>query len=505
MNKKIFFTLSVVLLSFNVSHSRDEYSQIHDLITTWQITRARSLMDELQEVPPFLKGLYEFYIGNYKAALNYFEESPRETEEWITRCRDTLETAKNFQEMNTGYFTIRYTGKDEVLALYLKDMMDKIALRGYEKFGWKPDDRRIILEIYPDRASFKKASTLTDEQIKVSGAIGICKFNRLMVASPRVLLFGYNWPRTITHEYIHLIVGKITGLKNMPLWFNEGLAKLYENLGGIYGEQYSTELSPVAKNYLIEARRRESNWVNLDKMKYGMPTLDSSEEVKLGFAQVHSMTEYIRKNYGKDSIKKLLYLLKEKKEKEAFLTGIGTTPEEIFEKWKEYIKDAPIDYTPGATLSGYLFDDEKEDTVGRYIAYRAETDISLARRFEQRGNYNLSIRKYKDALSKDEGNHIIYNRLGRVKVKAGKLKEAKESLLKAIHRNPDYPPPYLHLGEIFFNKGKYKWGENKLLQYIYISPFNPGSHELLVKIYGQTGEKEKRKRERKILKILDED
>ncbi|MGM0440909.1 MAG: peptidase MA family metallohydrolase [Elusimicrobiota bacterium] len=499
MKKKIFTVIIIILFISPFVYCREDYSQLHKLIISWQIEQASDLMEDSQDVPPYIKGLYEFYTGNYKKALKYFNRSSPKPDEWIKRCRNTIATAKNFKNLDTEYFTVRYTGKDKVLAMYLKDFIDDAARRVYEKFGWKPDNRKIILEIYPTRDSFKKASTLTDGQIKVSGAIAICKFNRLMIASPKILTFGYHWPQTITHEYIHLIVGKITGLENMPLWFNEGLAKFYEDIWG----KHTGKISPVARNYIIDALKTDTDWVDLGKMKYGMPTLDSSDEVKLGFAQVHAMTKYIKEKYSEESIKDILYLLKDKTANRAFGEIIKKTGEELFKEWKNYIKNASLTYTAGATLAGYSFKEEKEDPISRYVAHRAETDLRLAGKFEKREKYNLSIKKYKDALEKDEGNHVIFNRLGRVQLKAEKLEAARESLTKSIMRNPDYAPPYIHLGELYLMENNYSKAEENLLKYVYRSPFNPRVHKMLLEVYKKTGNREKRDREAKIKRILD--
>ena len=49
-------------------------------------------------------------------------------------------------------------------------------------------------------------STLTEEEIRTSGTVAVCKFGKLMMLSPKALLKGYDWLDTAAHEYTHLVL-----------------------------------------------------------------------------------------------------------------------------------------------------------------------------------------------------------------------------------------------------------------------------------------------------------
>ena len=75
--------------------------------------------------------------------------------------------------------------------------------------------------------------------IEVSGAIGICKFNKIMLLSPRNLARGYRWTDALSHEYIHYIVVQLSH-NRAPIWLHEGIAKYFESAwrlpsGGLAG------------------------------------------------------------------------------------------------------------------------------------------------------------------------------------------------------------------------------------------------------------------------------
>ena len=85
----------------------------------------------------------------------------------------------------------------------------------------------VRLEIYPDAESLAEVSTLSVEAIRTTGTIALCKWGRLMIASPGALMHGYPWLDTIAHEYVHLLLTKAT-LDQSPVWLQEGLAKFLE-------------------------------------------------------------------------------------------------------------------------------------------------------------------------------------------------------------------------------------------------------------------------------------
>ena len=85
------------------------------------------------------------------------------------------------------------------------------------------------MEIFPTTATFYPASSLSTRDIEVSGAIGICKFNKIMLLSPRNLARGYRWTDALSHEYIHYILVHLSG-NRAPIWLHEGIAKYFEDV-----------------------------------------------------------------------------------------------------------------------------------------------------------------------------------------------------------------------------------------------------------------------------------
>ncbi|GEM_PF-3482731 len=483
--KSLISAILIFLIPYSLSFAYNEKEEMAiRAIHRWQMSEAEDIILSIQTPSPYLVGIYEFNRGNYSKAYEALKKSSHKSKlQNLTEKLSAYE--KIFEEKSSKYFKVRYTGQDRILAEYLIDIIDDAAEIIYEKFGWLPKNEKVLLEIYPDRSSFQLASGLTETQIEVSGAIGICRYNRMIIASPRILIFGYTWPDTVIHEYVHYVIAKITGLTNMPLWLNEGLATSMEEKWK--EKERRTGLSPKQKNILRETAK-DGNWVALEKMKHGMPNLDSRREVAVAFAQVQSMTEYIIAKYGWRSVKNLLEKLYDYPPQEAFNSVFEKSQEEIKNKWSKYISEKEIKHTDGALLESYALKGEDTGEVREWVSETAETDIRIARMFLERGSYEPAIRKYKDALNKEPGNSVIINELARAQVQAGKKEKAKRNLFEAVKNNPSYAPPYLHLGRILYNRRDFSEAEKMIKEYIYRSPFNPEAHRKLAAIKDKLGD-----------------
>ena len=440
-----------------------------ELIMKWQLCAATRLMENLDPSDE-LMGIYSFYSGDYKQAFTLLEGSGSAFE---LLAAETKAAASGFSELRDGYFVIRFTGRDHMIAARLGKIMNSAAEKLHETFDWRPQ-RPVIVEIYPDRDSFRAASTLSEQQIRVSGAVGICKFNRIMILSPGALMFGYRWPSTAVHEYVHYIVGKTAGgPQNVPLWLNEGLAKRFEEIWSGEGG-----LTPAEKNYLIRTSRSDS-WICLERMRYGMPTLETSQEVRLAFAQVHSMVRFLEDTRGRDKFPMLLRKF-EKSDAESALMGVyGSNAGDILDEWSEYIKRKGLDYTPGASSPSFAFSDDPASAATEWMAEAAAAEARIAGMFERRGSYRAAERKYKDALSRNPGCSVILTSLARVQKAIGEKGFAEINLKKAVMSNPSYPPPYIRLAKLFAEKGDYARALRYADEYTYYMPYNPEAYNII--------------------------
>ena len=133
---------------------------------------------------------------------------------------------KSFKRYESAHFILFADDRrDGILAHPALDALEKATERPAP--SWALSERKSAVEIAPDATSFNAISTLSLRDIEETGAVGICKFNKLMIISPRALSFGYRWLDSLSHEYQHYA---IVGLSNnqAPIWLHEGMARFYE-------------------------------------------------------------------------------------------------------------------------------------------------------------------------------------------------------------------------------------------------------------------------------------
>src|SRR5437899_6899078 len=130
--------------------------------------------------------------------------------------------------METAHFrSLLDPEKDAALVPYLSEVLERSYTRLGDIFELLPTEK-IRVEVFPTPDLFYPASSLSARDIEVSGAIGICKFNKIMLLSPRNLAHGYRWTDSLSHEYIHYIVVHLSD-NHAPIWLHEGMAKFFES------------------------------------------------------------------------------------------------------------------------------------------------------------------------------------------------------------------------------------------------------------------------------------
>ncbi len=186
--------------------------------------------------------------------------------------RDQLLSNKNYLEqaipvlldqkkVQGKHFDFYYTNpKDSILAGDVFEVLESAYEVLGQDLGYQPSDK-IRVEAYPDRNSFITVSTLTEDEVKRTGTIALCKFNRILFVSPRALVQGYSWKPTLCHEYTHFIINRASQGR-LPLWLHEGMAHFEEVR---YSGKAGGELTLVEKDLLYRAVKNNV-FVTLDRM-----------------------------------------------------------------------------------------------------------------------------------------------------------------------------------------------------------------------------------------------
>ena len=198
--------LITVLLCFS-SHSvgaldatdiSEQINEAHRALGNWQLGEAKQiasrLNSQLPDVPPVqaLVGTVKFHEGQYEEAVRLLQRASEGgiAPPLLALAQSTYEETKGYVEKRSEHFVMRVPpGKDELL--FEKGLW---ALeRAYQKitaaYDFKPT-HIIPVDVLNDPRGLAQVSSLTEKEITTSGTIALCKYNRLMITSPKALARG---------------------------------------------------------------------------------------------------------------------------------------------------------------------------------------------------------------------------------------------------------------------------------------------------------------------------
>jgi hypothetical protein len=122
-----------------------------------------------------------------------------------------------------------------------------------------------------------------------------------MVVSPRATLFGYPWMDTLVHEYVHLVVARLSH-DTVPVWLQEGLARF---------EQTRWRRPPEVKltateQALLTTALKKGRLISLDEMHPSMAKLPSQDAAALAYAEVFTLVGWMHEKLGYPGLRAVL-------------------------------------------------------------------------------------------------------------------------------------------------------------------------------------------------------
>lgn len=491
-------------------------------IRKWDISGASGKADEAVRLAEtdkekhgayYLKAVTEYYKGNYGAAFEYAEKAlgadpsreKNEEDGFMEFIKHSVRRKPEFKEVKSEHFTIRYSHpKDYIIAEYGKDVLEKSRFEIGLDLEEYPGDP-VIVEIYPDLESFTVASTLPPENVEKTGVVGICKFNRIMILSPRLLPKGYSWSDTLAHEYTHYLIF-LKSENTVPVWLHEGIAKYEESR---WREEKRNVLTPFYETILAQALKKDG-LVPIEKMHPSLALLDSAREAQLAFAQAGTSVGFLVDKWGNEGLVRLLEAMKERDDYEAALADVtGLDFDTFYGSWEKYLREKDLtEKIPGVKVKGIKIsskDGEKSDGSEDLVDIdngKARGHTRLGDLLGARGRLRSASYEYEKALGFDPGSPLISTRLASALHGSGETDRALGVLDPLIEFYPENVDIHLVLGRIYLERGNLGRAEESYLTAVSINPFDPEVHTALAAIYEKEGRKEEAVRERKVLDIL---
>ncbi|PLX43624.1 MAG: hypothetical protein C0609_07850 [Deltaproteobacteria bacterium] len=472
------------------------------LLEEWRIPEARAFVDDLMERTPedtsalLLDGHVRFFEGDYKGALKRLDEVGV-TGAFRELVKVTSDIAAGFKSRSSEHFEIFWENpKDEVLAEPALEGLEASYSELSKLLGFRPEGR-VRVEIYPTVADFTAVSTLTREEVETSGTIGLCKFNRLMITSPRATFFGYRWRDTLCHEFAHLAVFRLSG-GNAPIWIHEGLARYFE--GSWRGR--SGRMTPFALN-LLSKRYSEGTLIPLDKMSPSVAKLPSAEDTSLAFAEVGTMVSYLIEHRGGEAPRRLLAQLAEGRgDREAFSEVWGGTFASFEEEWRQWVEKLSVPAEDLEVMGIALKDSGGEPEQGKIPDPEAKDYTRLGDMLRTRGRMEAASVEYEKGFRLLPDNPAVVSKYALGRIFLGEYQAALDAVAPVISLYEDRSSLWMRKGEALLALERYDEAASAFNELMEINPFDEPGRVGLVRALSGSGREEEHARAVKDLELI---
>ncbi|MBK7823907.1 hypothetical protein [Nannocystis sp.] len=380
--------------------------------------------------------------------------------------------------------------RDAILAPYLFAAMAaaRAALGG--ELGVLPD-HPIRFEILDDPAKLALVSPLTLDNVYTTGTVGITKYRRIIMVSPRVLLYGYGWLDTSVHEYVHYLVTLRTR-NRAPVWLQEGLAKLLETR---WRSPTPLPLEPAPRRLLARGLAR-NDLVSFAEMYPSLAMLPSQERAALAYAQVQTMLELLREEKGQPGLAALLdQVAAGGVAEDALAAAWGGSFTAFDEHWKTTMRRRTAGKASDAALRKLQFRDAKptvaasetEDAdpslLGDVFSHlgggKARQHARLGVLLTLRGHLRQAARQYEKARAAEPrvaADPKLARRLGELYLKLGEPARAVPLLRLAGVDDPEQANVAAAEGRALLQTDDRAGARAALHRAIRVNPFIPSLH-----------------------------
>jgi tetratricopeptide (TPR) repeat protein len=371
--------------------------------------------------------------------------------------------------------------RDALLAPYLFEAMRGAREVMGQEIGVTPA-HPIRFEFLDDPAKLAMVTPLTVENIRTTGTVGVTKYRRIMMISPRVMVFGYGWLDTAVHEYVHYVLTMRTR-NQAPVWLQEGLAKLFET------RWRATRPEPLDANvaYRLHQAIVHDDLVTLAEMYPSVAMLPSAERAALAYAEVETMLGLVRERKGSAGIDLLLERVAAGDDAEAALaTAWGDDFEAFMGEWKRVTKARTRSGEQGEIDSPVFKDDpegQHAETLGDVFSAlgggKARQHARLGTLLQARGHDVAAAAQYEKARRSDaraRKDPTLSRRLGRLYVELGDFVPAAPLLDVAAASEPGDANVAAAQGRALLRIGDTTAAREALQRAIRINPFIPSIH-----------------------------
>jgi tetratricopeptide (TPR) repeat protein len=456
----------------------------------------------------YLRVLEAFYGGDYRQALERlegyrFQGMGMEGDSLRTLLEDTDAAVARLATTRSDRFVVRFDAdRDWVLAEEALAVLEACRRLLDPLFAVSPEEA-VRVEIFPDAASFQKASSLSRKDIETSGAIGICKFNKIMVLTPRALAYGYRWKDTLAHEYLHYLLTKRTA-NQAPIWVQEGVARYFEER---WRKDDAHPLDPAGESLLAEALAA-GKLIPFEAMDPSLVKLESAEQVTLAFAQCATAVDFLVARVGMEGLGRFLEGIRQlgtRGTREALRQVTGLDFEGFQEGWRRHIGAMGLVRREHYRLDSYALADQgwsEAALEGEIRSLTAKNYLRLGDTMRRNGRLRPALIEYRRAARESPESPYVLNKVAITAILMEDWETARDFLEKAAGVSRDYPLTHLTRGTYHLRRGEAREALASFEEYNALNPYNPAVYLLMAEAGSAAGRTEESSRYREAARRL---
>ncbi len=322
----------------------------------------------------------------------------------VSNMRKVLKLLDGYETISTDHFVIRVDSQaDKILGRYMAEYLESIYPELTKQFDFEPPGRTIF-EIFHNSKGLSGHQWFSARMVGLPWIQTVGASTGMIVAltSPTAGEKSFDWARVLKHEYVHIITLQQTQF-NIPHWFTEALAVTSENIP-----------RPEEWNRLLAERVPQGDIRSLKNLNDGFIRPESPADWQFAYCQSKLYAEYMTKQFGADTIPKLLDAYRRNLPTEKAIPEVFEIPLDEFEAgYRKYLDEIVQD------IQGHRPQEESKSLAEVEKEYQADSENPA------------KMAAYAAAL-----------------VEIRKLNEAEELATKALTKNPQQPQAGLVLATL---------------------------------------------------------
>jgi tetratricopeptide (TPR) repeat protein len=465
-------------------------------LVAWDLPAARAALARAADSPEtrVKQGVLAVYEADYAGAestlaavlaagtLREGSAALEEAEHYLGLARGAQKALDQAitRRSDDGHFEAVFASeKDALIAPYLFESMELARERIGAIIGVVPE-HTVRFEFLDQATKLALVTPLTVENIRTTGTVGVTKYRRVMMITPRVMVYGYGWIDTAVHEYVHYVLTMRTD-NLAPVWLQEGLAKLLETR---WRRTEPETLDPKIA-YRLHRAIVDDDLVTLSEMYPSVAMLPSAERAALAYAEVETMLGLLHERKGNEGVARLLDRVAAGDDAEAALAHAwGDSFEAFMSEWKRVTQARTAGGEDGE-LSMPEFKDgttppeQLGDVFSALGGGRARQHARLGALLQARGHHEAAAAQYEKARAADKRarkDPTLAKRLGKLYVTLERYAEAAPLLDIAAALAPEDANLAAAQGRAHLRSGDHDGAREALGRAVRNNPFIPTLH-----------------------------